>query len=107
MYLILGDGTMPAFAPDDFAAYAERVRSQFETRYAQLAGAEPDPAYPYKVGECQFCHWWKVCVNRRRDDDHVSLVANLERAQGLKLEAAGVSSVAALAISATRQWCRA
>jgi uncharacterized protein len=97
MHLILGDGTSPAFAPDDFDAYATRVRSQFEGRYAQLAGADPDPAYPYKVGDCQFCHWWKVCVDRRRGDDHVSLVANLHRGQGLKLETAGISTVTALA----------
>ena len=82
MHLMLGDGTTPAFAPDDFAAYAARVRAQFEARYAELAGADPDPAYPYKVGECQFCHWWKVCRDRRRDDDHVSLVANLHRGAG-------------------------
>ncbi len=97
MHLMLGDGTTPAFAPDDFAAYAARVRSQFERRYAELAGADPDPSYPYKVDECQFCHWWKVCRDRRRDDDHISLVANLQRGQGLKLEAAGTSTVTALA----------
>jgi uncharacterized protein len=97
MHLMLGDGTAPAFAPDDFAAYAARVRGQFEHRYGELAGLEPDPAYPYKVGECQFCHWWKVCNDRRRADDHLSLVANLHRGQGLKLEAAGVHTVGDLA----------
>jgi uncharacterized protein len=97
MHLMLGDGTVPAFAPDDFAAYAAGVMAQFEARYAELAGLEPDPAYPYEVGECQFCHWWKVCRDRRRADDHVSLVAGLQRGHGLKLEAAGVATVADLA----------
>ena len=99
MHLMLGDGTAPAFEPDDFAAYAARVRDQFEDRFAELAGLEPalDLAYPYKVSECQFCHWWKVCNDRRRADDHVSLVANLHRGQGLKLEAAGVHTVGGLA----------
>jgi predicted RecB family nuclease len=97
MHLMLGDGTAPAFVPDDFAAYAARVRVQFEDRFAELAGLEPDPAYPYKVSECQFCHWWKVCNDRRRADDHVSLVANLHRGQGLKLEAAGIHTVGDLA----------
>ena len=97
MHLMLGDGSWPAFAPDDFTAYAERVRTEFEARYAQLAGADPDPAYPYKVSECDFCHWWKVCRDRRREDDHLSLVANLHRGQGLKLEAAGIHTVGELA----------
>ena len=97
MHLMLGDGTAPAFAPDDFAAYAARVRAEFEDRFAELAGLEPDPAYPYRVSECQFCHWWKVCSDRRRADDHVSLVANLHRGQGLKLEAAGTHTVGDLA----------
>ena len=47
------------------------------------------PRIRTRSSECQFCHWWKVCRDRRRDDDHVSLVANLQRGQGLKLEAAG------------------
>lgn len=97
MHLLLGDGTAPAFVPDEFVAYAARLRAQFEARYAELAGEAPDPAYPYKVDECQFCHWWKVCRDRRRTDDHVSLVANVHRGQGLKLEAIGISTVAALA----------
>jgi predicted RecB family nuclease len=87
MHLMLGDDTQPAFRPDEFEAYAANVRSQFVARHAELEGPDADPAYPYKVGACDFCHWWHVCDRRRRDDDHVSLTATVYRAQGLKLEA--------------------
>ncbi len=96
MHLMLGDDTRPAFDPDDFEAYATNVRGQFIERYAELADSDPDPAYPYPVRDCEFCHWWHVCDKRRRDDDHLCLVAGLQRGQGLKLEAAGVHSLPAL-----------
>ena len=96
MHLILGDGERPPFRPEEFDAYAARVTEHFLARRAELeAGAEP--AYPYPVSECDFCPWWKRCVDQRRDDDHLSLVAMLQRNQGLKLEAEGVHSVAELA----------
>jgi uncharacterized protein len=97
MHLVLGDDTHPAFRPDEFEAYAANVRAQFVARQAELEGADADPAYPYKVGACDFCHWWHVCDRRRRDDDHVSLTATVYRAQGLKLEASGIHTLPALA----------
>jgi uncharacterized protein len=96
MHLILGDGERPPFRPEEFDAYAARVTQHFLARRAELsAGAEP--AYPYPVSDCEFCPWWKRCADRRRSEDHLSLVALLQRNQGLKLEAAGVHSVGELA----------
>ncbi len=99
MHLMLGNDERPAFAPDDFAAYAGRIREAFGARHEQLAEPEPVPpvAYPYAVSDCDFCPWWHHCAERRRADDHVSLVAGLQRGQGLKLEAAGIHTVAGLA----------
>lgn len=97
MHLMLGDGSHPAFRPEDFAAYAGRVRAQFEARYAELSGPDPRPAYPYRVGACDLCHWWHVCEERRREDDHLTLIAGLYRGQGLRLEAAGVHTAPQLA----------
>ena len=57
----------------------------------------PPPAYPYEVRDCEFCPWWHHCAGRRRADDHLTLVAGLQRGQGLKLEAAGIHTVAGLA----------
>ena len=96
MHLILGDGERPPFRPEDFDAYAAEVIKHFLRRRTELAdGAQP--AYPYPVSECGFCPWWKRCADRRREEDHLSLVALLQRNQGLKLEEAGVHTVRELA----------
>ncbi|HSD76104.1 MAG TPA: TM0106 family RecB-like putative nuclease, partial [Solirubrobacteraceae bacterium] len=99
MHLALGSGERVAFRPDDFGAYAARVRARFLARRAELAAPDPDPApaYPYPVADCEFCPWWKHCADRRREEDHLSLVARLHRAQGLKLEAHGIHTVADVA----------
>ena len=90
----LGDGGVPAFGCQ---MTSRPTRRAFVPSSRIASRSSPawklNPAYPYKVSECQFCHWWKVCTDRRRADDHVSLVANLNRAQGLKLEAARIHSV--------------
>jgi uncharacterized protein len=96
MHLILGNGEQPGFPPADFEAYAARVREAFLERHAELeAGAEP--AYPYPVAECAFCPWWRVCVDKRRDEDHISLVANLQRPQGLRIEGQDIHDIPSLA----------
>jgi len=99
MHLMLGDGEHPGLHPDEFAAYAARIRAAFAARHEELAAPEPDPppAYPYRVAACDFCPWWQHCEARRHADDHVSLVAGVFRSQGLKLEAAGITTVAGLA----------
>jgi uncharacterized protein len=97
VHLILGSEESLGFDPNDFRAYRDRIRDRFLTRRTQLAGPDPGVAYPYPVADCEFCPWWKHCAARRRTDDHLSLVANLQRPQGLKLEAQGVSTLAALA----------
>jgi uncharacterized protein len=96
MHLILGNDERPSFDPTDFDAYSARVRAAFLARQAELeAGATP--AYPYPVPECHFCPWWHVCADKRREEDHISLVANLQRRQGLRLEAEGVHDIPTLA----------
>jgi predicted RecB family nuclease len=96
MHLMLGDNTQASFDPADFEAYAAEIRNAFLNRQAELERGDV-PAYPYPVGECQFCQWWHVCRDRRRSDDHISLVANLQRRQGLLIETAGVHDIPALA----------
>jgi predicted RecB family nuclease len=95
MFLILGDGSRPNFAPDDFSAYAQRVGEVFQQRAAELeAGATP--AYPYPVAACDFCDWWHVCKDKRRAEDHISLVAGLQRRQGLLIEQQDIHDVSTL-----------
>jgi uncharacterized protein len=96
MHLALGNGETASFRPEDFDAYATRVRAGFVAREDQLA-AGAVPGYPYPVSECDFCPWWLFCKNKRRAEDHISLVANLRRGQGRLLELSDVHDIPALA----------
>ena len=46
VHLVLGNDEHPAFAPDEFDAYAARVRTRFVQRRAELDGPQPTPAFP-------------------------------------------------------------
>jgi len=43
------------------------------------------------------CRWRENCSMRRREDDHLSLVANLSKAQQIELKANGIDTLAGLA----------
>jgi uncharacterized protein len=43
-------------------------------------GVEPE-TYPEPVEHCNVCRWFKECDQRRRADDHLSLVAGIRRQQ--------------------------
>ena len=96
MHVVLGTREVHTLRPRDFAAYARHVRERFVSALrAYDAGAAPP--YPYPVEHCSYCDWWRRCRRKRRADDHLSLVAFLSRAQGVRLEDAGVRTVAGLA----------
>ena len=53
--------------------------------------------YPVPCDKCDQCKWKGICEERRLSDDHLSQVANINRLQIKKLEAAGVPTLKALA----------
>lgn len=82
----------------DYAAYHRAARRRFEARvFPATDEAVPPPTYPEPVDHCRVCAWWQVCMDRRRADDHLSIVAGAARAQRRKLVDAGVPTLAALA----------
>ncbi len=91
LILALGDGSEERFA---YAAVSSYLRA-VQARFADALSA-PAP-YPYPVEHCALCPWEERCDDRRRRDDHLSLVAGIRRQQVDRLEAAGVPTVAALA----------
>ena len=92
IHLLLGTGERRSLAVADFSAFFRRLRSHFEVEIADgLAHTYPDP-----VPHCGMCRWSDVCDGRRVADDHLSLVARLGRPQIVKLQAAGISTVAEL-----------
>lgn len=77
----------------DYAAYFRYVKRKFENAFA----SDADPPYPAPIPHCDICRWRNNCDQRRRDDDHLSLVANLSKAQIAELNGQGVNTLAALA----------
>jgi predicted RecB family nuclease len=96
MRLILGDDTEQVFRVDDFVSYARTALNRLETVLAD----SPLPTYPDKVHHCDICRWRDVCAKKRRDDDHLSLVAGIRRDQIRRLAAASIPTTTALAASA-------
>ncbi len=94
MYVVLGDGTRHAFRVDDFAAYYRSVKARFLLGLSAERQTYPDP-----VSHCNLCVWDPTCTQRRHRDDHLSLVANITRLQTGRLNNAGISTLAALAVA--------
>ena len=84
-----------AYRFDDFAAYYRYVRKQL---FAAVNGdGAAEDTYPYPVPHCDVCNWWETCLKRRRNDDHLSLVAGCSRLHIRTLEDEGIRTLEALA----------
>jgi predicted RecB family nuclease len=110
--LILGDGTEEELRLKDYAAYYRSVKRQFlEAVFSTTQSPEsPSPArgggsgtgpetYPNPVDHCRICRWLEVCEARRRQDDHLCLVAGMRRDQTRRLNLAGITTVMELGSS--------
>ena len=74
-----GRGFQPeTFRPVDYLAYHRYVKSRLETAVTRET---PIETYPQPVEHCDVCHWWTVCNDRRRRDDHLSFVAGISKLQ--------------------------
>jgi predicted RecB family nuclease len=93
--VVTGDRESHVHRLDDYAAYHRSAKARFEARV--FGGGEATATYPEPVEHCRVCSWWSVCMDRRRADDHLSIVAGAARTQRRKLEDAGVGTLAALA----------
>ena len=94
MHLALGgsDGpTEASFRVVEYSAYYRAVRRRFEAH-----AAKPPDTYPEPVDHCALCDWKQGCADRRRADDHLSLVAGITRSQRHKLVDRGVTTMADL-----------
>jgi uncharacterized protein len=85
----------------DFAAYYRQVRAQVLAATGEDAFALERANYPEPVDYCGVCRWWGQCDRRRRDDDHLSLVAGITRMQRRELVANGISTLAELGRTAS------
>ena len=93
-HIALGDGTTASFLVSDSASYVRHAMQRLE----EFAASPPANSYPEPCSHCSSCHWKETCDAQWQADDHLSLVANIQRTQTTKLASAGVTTVAQLAV---------
>jgi predicted RecB family nuclease len=91
MHVVNGLGDQETFRPDDYLAYYRRLRGRFVTAVENRAGS-----YPFPVEHCSLCEFLGRCRQQWEDDDHLTLVAGVSRAQVERLTAHGMTTMAAL-----------
>ena len=86
----------------DYAAYYRHVRKSLERA---VVSQTPSGAYPEPIEHCDTCRWRRHCDERRRADDHMSLVAGISKSQIGELERRGIETMTALAqLPVPLQW---
>ena len=90
--------TVEKLRVDDYMAYYRTARDRFLATMADETPATYPPAatYPEPVEHCDVCRWAAECVKRRRDDDHLSLVAGISGRQRQALTGRDVRTLEAL-----------
>jgi uncharacterized protein len=78
----------------DYAAYYRKVKAALAAR---MGVDVADATYPDPNDHCEICRWRQVCDKRRRDDDHLSLVAGISKVQMNELKSRGIGTVKSLA----------
>jgi predicted RecB family nuclease len=100
MHVALGGSarTVEAHRVADYMAYYRVARQRFEENVARAAPAYPPTAtYPEPIEYCDVCRWDEECTARRRQDDHLALVAGIASRQRQALAARGISTRRGLA----------
>jgi predicted RecB family nuclease len=97
MYVVTpGTGFEPEiYRTQSFGAYYRRVKKGLEQ--FMDGGGSPSTTYPEPNAHCELCAWRLPCDQRRRDDDHLCLVAGITKIQMNELRGQEVSTLATLA----------
>jgi predicted RecB family nuclease len=98
IHVVTGDSETHTLRLDDFAAFYRAVKQRFEDRVFGARRDHPPSTYPDPVDHCRVCVWFPTCIERRRDDDHPSIVAGMTRAATERLQEAGVPTRRMLAV---------
>ena len=88
MYVITGDAEVHPFTLTDYSAYYRTLKA----RFVALIDGPTVSTYPDPVDHCGICRWGDECKDRRRADDHLSLVSGMRRDQTRKLTDAGIAT---------------
>lgn len=83
--------TKQTFRVNDFLAYYRFVRNRLLQTITDFDGTVP--TYPTPCAHCEICNWWQQCGERRRTDDHLSLVAGLSNAHATEIKRWGIETL--------------
>lgn len=78
----------------DYAAYFRKVQRGLLNAITERGSQE---TYPDPVEYCDICQWRESCEKRRREDDHLCLVAGISKLQINELAQRGIATVDTLA----------
>jgi predicted RecB family nuclease len=92
IHVLLGSGERLSYRPQDFDAYARRVRRRLEDFVERRPPTEPLPC-----AHCGVCDFLPLCESWWEQVDHLSRVAGLRRAHLKPLAAAGIDTLRSLA----------
>ncbi len=68
--------TEEAHRCDNYAAFYRLAKQRLLDDIASNANTYAEP-----VSHCEICQWWPDCDKRRRDDDHLTFVAGIQKSQ--------------------------
>ena len=74
----------------DYAAYFRKVQHGLKQ---YLINQDATEVYPDPKDHCDICRWQYTCDKRRRDDDHICLVAGISKTQINVLNQRNISTV--------------
>ncbi|HEY3814541.1 MAG TPA: TM0106 family RecB-like putative nuclease [Caulobacteraceae bacterium] len=97
LHVVLGDGGQASVRTDSVKHYYELARRRFEA-FAEA----PQPTEAEPCAHCGYCRWRPRCEAEWEAGDHLSLVAGIRRDQMVKLRAAGIRDLRALAKAPTQ-----
>ncbi|EJZ17867.1 TM0106 family RecB-like putative nuclease [Rhizobium sp. Pop5] len=96
-HLQLGDGSRFTVRLSEVSAYARHARRMLEVFLMERPETRSEP-----VSACTLCRWSSHCAEQWEADDSLALVAGISRSQRQRLEAVGITTMAALAVSKDR-----
>ena len=91
---VVTPATQETYRTAQFSAYHRLTRARLQ---AALDATPPPDTYPHPVAHCDTCNFWRHCDQRRRQDDHPSLIAAIRTAQVREFQQQGMHTVAGIA----------
>ncbi len=93
MHLVLGTKNTESYKVDEFFSYYRHAKKRFEKYMRTLS----DTSSAEPCSHCGSCRWKNRCEKEWEEQDHLSLIANIQRTQEAKLREEGIFTVKDLA----------